>query len=191
MAFADRFESGTRPSTRSVMSDDCHECFICTDSTPAPRKSACLCVDRYVHDACLVKMLENATEITCPVCKATYSNVTCKSRVVGVRCCSPGAFISFLVVAVFVMLTCAVNTFLVTHGTRRLNPKDFAVALGAAVLMTIFSVVALVIIVHSCLSLGVRSLWESAIVRRAQVDVAPTGVYLSPVDARLGVFFNL
>lgn len=173
------------------MADSCKECFICTDSTPAPRKSQCLCVDRYVHDACLVKMLEHTKELTCPVCKATYNNVTHRSRVAGVRYCSIGAFISFLTVAVVVLLICAFNTFLVTNGTRRLTRRDFAVAFSSAVFMTIFAFAAMVIIVHWCMKLGVRGLWDSAIVREIQVTMAPAAVYPSLVDTRSDEDCNL
>ena len=40
------------------MSEDPPECFVCTESVPPPRRSACKCTDRYVHDACLARMLE-------------------------------------------------------------------------------------------------------------------------------------
>ena len=46
------------------------ECFICTESVPPPRKSACKCTDRHVHDACLAKMLETTRHARCPVCAA-------------------------------------------------------------------------------------------------------------------------
>ena len=74
------------------------ECFICTESVPAPRRSACKCTDRYVHDACLVKMLETSTHDRCPVCLTPYANVACKSTVVAVRACSPGVLALALIV---------------------------------------------------------------------------------------------
>ena len=87
------------------------ECFICTESDPVPRKSACLCTDRYVHDACLAKMLENAKQTACPVCAAPYTNVTSRVVVVGVSLWNRGGAVLMAAVLGSIMITCASNTW--------------------------------------------------------------------------------
>mgnify|MGYP006103064271 CR=1 FL=1 len=59
------------------------ECFICTETIPTPRKSACLCTDRYVHDECFLKMLESQSPLAatrCYVCKADHGNLKVVAR---------------------------------------------------------------------------------------------------------------
>ena len=55
------------------------ECFVCFDDNAPP--SACGCVDRYLHRACLQMMVEASGSTTCPVCQQQYPDVRCEARV--------------------------------------------------------------------------------------------------------------
>ena len=109
--------------------DTAPECFVCTESAPPPRKSACNCTDRYVHDACLARMLEGGAAKTparpacptCPVCAAPYRNVATRTRVVGLTFWSVGGFLCGLVLVVVVMLVCAINTFVAVSSNHTLS----------------------------------------------------------------------
>ena len=158
--------------------DTAPECFVCTESVPPPRKSACKCTDRYVHDACLARMLEGCAAKTsarpaCPVCAAPYRNVATRTRVVGVTLWSAGGCLCGLAVVVVMLLGCAINTFVAIHGQRKLSRRATAVALGAAVFIATMAFGAIGAIARGCASWGPRRLLESAIVRRREVRVLP------------------
>ncbi len=174
------------------MSEDPPECFVCTESVPPPRKSACKCTDRYVHDACLARMLEArpaqpaqpvqgarparpARPVcpVCPVCAAPYRNVASKMRVVDVTLWSAGGFVCGLLLAVIAMLGCAINTFVVIGNHRTLSHMSVAIGLGASVFIATLALGALGVIARGCANWGPRGLAESMIVRRRQVHVLP------------------
>jgi hypothetical protein len=159
-----------------------NECFICTETTPAPRKSACLCTDRYVHDACLAKMLESAAHATCPVCAAPYTNVASRLVVVGVKCCSPGGLMCALVATALVMITCATSTWRVVFRIHFRSDADVGAVFGAATLMTVAAVGLLAIVARAMLVRGAGSLVQSAIVRHLKVQV----VTPPPAEVQLG-----
>ena len=49
-------------------------CYVCLEPCDAP--SRCACTDRFIHTACLVKMVEsNGFNSTCSVCTQPLSNV--------------------------------------------------------------------------------------------------------------------
>lgn len=151
------------------------ECFICTDTTPAPRKSACLCVGRYVHDACLARMLTTSRHATCPVCAAPYANVHSSSRAVGFKCDSAGALGCGMVLVSVVLLVCAINTWFVLCCTSRgLSAVDVGVVSMAAVLMTVAVLTTLVMLVRLIVLRGLSGLVQSAIVRQLTVSVRAT-----------------
>lgn len=54
------------------------ECYICTGSVPAPWPSACVCTERYIHRACLLKLMAShhtvEKALTCSVCNQRYRN---------------------------------------------------------------------------------------------------------------------
>lgn len=82
------------------------ECFICTETTPAPRKSACLCTDRYAHDACFLKMLESQSRLAatkCCVCGADHGNLKVVERRV-VRARSPCGLVTLLACCIVVLV---------------------------------------------------------------------------------------
>ncbi len=56
------------------------ECYICTETSPRPWASCCLCKDRYVHRECLLKLLETRPDLTCPACAAPLRNVGIQKR---------------------------------------------------------------------------------------------------------------
>ncbi len=160
--------------------DPATECFVCTESAPPPRKSACECTDRYVHDACLARMLEGAAKPpacpACPVCAAPYRNVASRTRVVGVTLCSAGGCICGLALGVVVMLTCAINTFVAISGQRTLSHRSVAVGLGASVFIAMLALGAIGVIARGCANWGLHGLAESMIVRRRKVHVLPVVV---------------
>lgn len=55
------------------------ECFVCLDGVDAPL-ARCRCTDRYVHDACLVRLLGTSGVNRCAVCSAPYAKVAVTSR---------------------------------------------------------------------------------------------------------------
>ncbi len=74
------------------------ECYICSETCSA--KSKCNCKDRFVHDECLIKMINNSGKNRCPVClenfnhfKVDYKTST-KCTTVGKVTCF--AFVSFI-----------------------------------------------------------------------------------------------
>ena len=150
------------------------ECYICTESDPPPRKSACKCVDRYVHDACLAKMLETATEARCPVCLESYANVASKSCVVRVNWWSAGGCATGLAIVAIIVLGCAANTFAVLDGGRSLSRGAQAVAIGSAIFLTVVGLGVLGMLVRLFMVWGCRELVRSAFERKLVVRVLPT-----------------
>lgn len=164
------------------------ECFVCTDATPAPRRSACLCTDRYVHDACLEQMLKVSSRTTCPVCLALYSNVRSTSRVVGVKWGSVGARGCGLVLMALILLACAVNTWGVLCCTgRNLSTVDVGVVSGAAVLMTVVGLGLLVILARFIVLRGLAMLIQSMILRQLTVRVLETPTRTFPVEVAMDI----
>ena len=155
------------------------ECFVCTDADPPPRKSACKCTDRYVHDACLAKMLETTRYARCPVCAAPYTNVASRVAVVGVEPCSRGGMVLGAVAAAVILLTCATNTWWVyCCGRRSLSGREDFVVCFAAILMTSVGVASAAFVVRECLVAGPRSLARSMLVRKRKVCVAVSEVVI-------------
>jgi len=151
--------------------EEAPECFICTDSTPAPRKSACLCTDRYVHDECLAQMLATATRATCPVCAAPYANVCSRSRVVGVKCESAGGCGAFMLVSAIFQLFCAISTWRLVASHTHLPTTQLATVYGAATLMSVVTVGLAIGLVRFVVLRGLAMLIQSAIVRELKVHV--------------------
>ena len=169
-------------------SEDPPECFICTDATPAPRKSACLCKDRYVHDTCLAQMLRTATHATCPVCAASYTNVTCVSRVVGVKYKSVGGCVCLLVVLAIIVLGCAANTWAVACCSKRnLAQADIIVVNGAATIMTVVGLGVVAFATRLVCRHGPTALAQSMIVRQLNTRVVHATGNGMPAEVVLGV----
>ena len=148
------------------------ECFICTDSDPAPKRSACKCTDRYVHDACLAKMLSTTRYARCPVCAAPYANVASRIHVVGVDVCSRGGMVIGAVVAAVVLLGCGINTWLVfCCGQRELSVREDFVVCFAAILMTSVGIALVAFVGRECVSTGPMCLARSMLVRIRRVRV--------------------
>lgn len=147
------------------------ECFICTESVPAPRRSACLCTDRYVHDECLVKMLESTKQAACPVCTAPYANVTYRIVVVGVDLYSRGALVLGAVLASIALIGCAINTWLAYKCGRKLSSQeDFVVCFAGIVMMSI-GMAAVAFIGRECVVYGPTALLRSMLVRKRMACV--------------------
>ena len=147
------------------------ECFICTDSVPTPRRSACLCTDRYVHDACLVKMLESTKRAACPVCTAPYTNVTYRIAVVGVDLYSRGALVLGAVLASIALIGCATNTWLAYRCGRKLSSQEDFVLCFAGIVMISIGMAAVAFIGRECVMYGSTALVRSMLVRRRRACV--------------------
>ena len=153
------------------------ECFICTESAPAPRRSACKCTDRHVHDDCLAKMLETTRHARCPVCAAPYTNIQSRILVVGVEPCSKGGAVLGAVMIAIVLLGCAINTVLVCCcSDRKLSTRDEQVDYFVSILMTSVGVALVAYIGRECVMEGPRALGKSMLVRRRRVCVGVSEV---------------
>ena len=151
------------------------ECFICTESAPAPRKSACKCTDRHVHDACLAKMLETTRHAKCPVCAAPYANVVSRIDVVGVDACSRGGMVLVAAMCAVVLVGCGINTWLVfCCGQRELSAREDFVVCFSAILMTSVGFALVAFVGGECVSTGPRELACSMLVRKRRVRVQPS-----------------
>ena len=148
------------------------ECYVCTESDPRPQRSACQCIDRYIHNACLAKMLETTRHARCPVCAAPYANVSCRVAVVGVAPCGRGGMVLGAAIASTVLLGCAINTWNAYDRASLSGSEDFVVCF-AAILMTIIGVSALAFVGRECLMVGPRALVRSTLVRKRKVCVLP------------------
>ncbi len=149
------------------------ECFICTESTPAPRRSACKCTDRYVHDACLLKMLEATQHARCPVCTAPYANVASRTRVAGVDAFSRGAVVLGAAMAAVALLGCGINTWLAfCCSERELSSLDEFVACFASIFMVSMSCALVAFVGRECVCTGPTRLVRSMLVRKRVASVS-------------------
>lgn len=148
------------------------ECFVCTESDPAPRKSACLCTDRYVHDPCLVEMLKSCSRTTCPACAAPYTNVRSSSRIVGFKWESMGMGMVFIFLSSIVLTACATSTWLALCCTKKhLSGASLGAVLGAAVMMTIVGLGLVVLLIRLLVLRGLAMIVESVLLRQLTVRV--------------------
>jgi hypothetical protein len=155
------------------------ECFVCTESEPAPRRSACKCTDRHVHDACLVKMLETTRHARCPVCTAPYANVAARTRVAGVDALSQGAVVLVAAVAAVAMLGCGINTWLVFCCSRReLSSLEEFAACFCSIFLVSVGCALVTFVVRECVFTGPARLARSMLVRKRVANVLPEEVAL-------------
>ena len=154
------------------------ECYVCTESDPVPQKSACQCTDRYIHDACLSKMLETTRHAQCPVCTAPYANVSCRVAIVGVAPCGRGGMVLGAAAVSVVLLGCAINTWRAYERSNLSTRQDFVVCF-AAILMTIMGVATLAFVGRECLIVGPRNLARSTLVRKRKVCVFPGEILIA------------
>jgi len=152
------------------------ECYICTESEPPPRKSACKCTDRYVHDACLTKMLETSRHTRCPVCMSPYDNVASQVRVVGVDACSRGGMVIGAAMTAVILIGCGINTWLVfCCGQRELSTQEDFLVCFSAILMSSVGMALVAFVGRECVSTGFVSLARSMLVRKRNVRVGVVG----------------
>ena len=153
------------------------ECFICTESEPAPRRSACKCTDRYVHDVCLAKMIETTRRAQCPVCTAPYSNVASKTRVVGVDVFSRGGMVLGAAMAAVILIGCGINTWLAfCCSERELSSLDEFVACFASIFMVSMGCALVAFVGRECVCTGPVGLARSILVRKRVASVLPVEV---------------
>ena len=148
------------------------ECYVCTESDPPPQRSACQCTDRYIHDACLVKMLGTMRNAQCPVCAVSYANVDCRVAIVGVAPCGRGGMVLGAALAAAILLGCAINSWNAYFRFNLSGQEDFVMCF-AGILMTIVGVVCLTFVGRECLMVGPRDLARSMLVRKRKVLVLP------------------
>ena len=152
------------------------ECFICTESEPAPRRSACKCTNRYVHDACLVKMLETTRHARCPVCTAPYANVASRTRVAGVDAFSRGAVVLGAAMGAVALLGCGINTWLVfCCSERTLSSGDEFIACFASIFMVSMGMALVAFVGKECVMTGPVGLARSVLVRKRRTRVTERG----------------
>ena len=157
--------------------DSLPECFICTESEPAPRRSACKCTDRYVHDACLVKMLETTRHAQCPVCTAPYANVSSRTQVAGVDAFSRGSVVLGAAMAAVTLLGCGINTWLAfCCSERELSSLDEFVACFASIFMVSMGCALVAFVGRECVCTGPVGLARSMLVRKRVASVLPVEV---------------
>ena len=150
------------------------ECFVCTESEPAPRRSACKCTDRHVHDACLVKMLETTRHARCPVCMAPYANVAARTRVAGVDASSQGAVVLGAAVAAVAMLGCGINTWLVfCCSQRELSSLEEFAACFCSIFLVSVGCALVTFVGRECVYTGPAHLARSMLVRKRVANVLP------------------
>lgn len=141
--------------------EEAPECYICTESVPAPVRSECLCTNRYMHAACFAKLLETRGNALCGVCGAPYANVRCTTRrSVAVR--SPCVAVVLLASCTLGVFGCWVRNWVVlwTPGPTRAHLWVAQVVMGMG--MGAGSAV----ISAFCEQLGVRALWETGFAER-------------------------
>lgn len=106
-----------------------HECFICTDTAPAPWRSDCKCKDRFVHEACLRRLLDTNPERPlvpkCSVCAAPYGNVALMA-VTRLQLQSETIALWFLIMLDAAMWGCAVH--MTVEMTRSSHRNEYAQA---------------------------------------------------------------
>ena len=136
------------------------ECFICTESSPVPFKSACHCTGLFVHEYCLRKMLKTRSDITCPVCGCVYSNVTVLQKREFRFFSLPTGLLCFGV-AIITLTATTVNTW-VAYRRREELGAALQPLMVAAVIFTYFTsmmcTIYLILLRTTCLRLGTNEL---------------------------------
>ena len=172
--------------SRPSPSEDPPECFVCTDSMPAPRRSACLCTDRYVHDACLKQMLKSCSHATCPVCAAPYTNVRSSSRIVGVKWESVGVCSCCMLLSSMVLTACSINAWLVLCcKSHPLSGASLAAVLAAAVMMTVVGLGLVILLMRLIALRGLAMIVQSMILRRLTVSVQTVTARTLPAEVAM------
>lgn len=156
------------------------ECFICTESVPAPLKSECLCTDRHMHTACFVSMLKARGDNKCSVCGAPYGNVRWKTRRV-LQWQSPCGLVLCLVLTIIVLIGC-------TATTAFADPKE----LTEPFVRTVFSFMlgglagALVALAVTWRQRGCREMWATRVREERVFCVGPVPVRVTTDELELG-----
>ena len=151
------------------------ECYVCTESDPIPQKSACQCTDRYIHDACLAKMLETTRHARCPVCATPYANLSIRIAIEGVALCGRGGMVAGAALAAVTLLGCAISTWN-AHLRYSLSGREDFVLCFAGILMAIIGVTCLTFVARECVVAGPWDLVQSMLVRKHKVCVLPAEI---------------
>lgn len=115
------------------------ECFICTESIPTPARSECLCTYRFMHETCFLKMLNARNDVNCAVCAAPYRNVHLTKRRV-LKAFSPCGAVATLLCALFMLVTCWINTWVALVRLRTVSIFLWAIQslMGLVIFFAIF-----------------------------------------------------
>lgn len=157
------------------------ECFICTETSPVPSRSACACTNRYVHEACLDKMLKSTVHVKCPACAEPYKNVQFTYKIVGCTCINAGGASCMLAVASAVCLVCAANTWIAAFRAH-LHPTTMRAVVGAAGLITVAGIGSCALLMRLIGIWGINGLLESCILKRKRVTIAPVEIVTAELD---------
>jgi len=158
------------------------ECFICTESAPAPRRSACLCTDRHMHTDCFVKMLEvQKGEPKCGVCGALYEDVGWRTKRVP-QCVSPCGFVVMLVCCSIALLGCAINTAMVVP---HVGTSTHAAVWAAILLMNAGCIGSVACVVETIRQQGWRAVWASRFREERVLKVFVVGAVANALPAEV------
>lgn len=165
-----------------------NECFVCTESEPAPLKSSCLCTDRYIHTDCFVKLLGAQGKTNCAVCAAPYGNLHVKTLHT-VNAFSPCGYVTLFVAItiVFICISTIIPFFTLKH-----NYAEFEMTIlwGIASFMACAAITVLLLIVYTCRVYGVCGVLRSCVREKHVICVhvdtcsdVELGVLQTPVNA--------
>jgi hypothetical protein len=70
----------SRSSTASSATCTLGECFVCLDDGNDAPASPCKCIGRHIHEACLLKIVQQSGKAHCAVCASPYTNMTVEVR---------------------------------------------------------------------------------------------------------------
>ena len=136
------------------------ECFICTESVPTPRKSACLCKDRHMHAECFLKMLQaQRREPKCGVCGALYEDVGWRTKRT-LQFISPCGFVVLLACTAIALTGCAINTAMVIPNLKK---SHHAFIIFVTIVMAMGMLGALGCITITIQRYGWRAVWASRV----------------------------
>ena len=139
------------------------ECFICTDAAPAPWRSDCKCKDRFVHEACLRRLLDTNPERPlvpkCSVCAAPYGNVALMA-VTRLQLQSEPIGLWVLIMLDAAMWACAVHMSVVLAHSGHRNEYAQATLRAAATIFTCTGVAMSAIILCMLRRAGVAVLFQ-------------------------------
>lgn len=114
--------------------EDLKECFVCTETSPVPWRSACLCTDRYIHKNCQCALINKSGSTACPACGGTYTNIR-TTKYTRLNMYSKPVVMWFLCGMLFFLSGCGVNTAIhlaLGKNVSTTEPKETTIPLTIA-----------------------------------------------------------